>query len=73
MSIIQQGKIVKNEIKNSLCDENSVSNCSLLANVLESVVQNDIEKNKLNQYKEKNCSYRISTGQRYSKLILTMI
>ena len=53
MSIIQQGKIVKNEIKNSLRDENSVSNCSLLANVLESVVQNDIEKNKLNQYKEK--------------------
>ena len=37
----------------SLRDENSVSNRSLLANALESVARNDIEKNKLNQYKEK--------------------
>ena len=34
-------------------DPDSVSNRSLLANALESVAQNDIEKNKLAQYKEK--------------------
>ena len=34
-------------------DINSVSNRSLLAGALESVAQNDIEKNKLSQYKEK--------------------
>ena len=41
------------DIRYSLRDDNSVSNRSLLANALESVAQNDIEKNKLNQYKEK--------------------
>ena len=34
-------------------DHDSVSNRSLLANALESVAQNDIEKNKLKQYKDK--------------------
>lgn len=34
-------------------DTDSVSNRSLLANALESVAQNDIEKNKLNEYKRK--------------------
>lgn len=34
-------------------DPDSVSNRSLLANALESVAQNDIERNKLAQYKEK--------------------
>ena len=34
-------------------DTNVVSNRTLLANALESVAQNDIEKNKLNQYKAK--------------------
>ena len=34
-------------------DTDSVSNRSLLANALESVAQNDIEKNKLNEYKKK--------------------
>ena len=34
-------------------DTDSVSNRSLLANALESVAQNDIEKNKLKQYKDK--------------------
>ena len=47
-----------NEFSNSLLyqDRNpdSFSNRSLLANALESAVQNDIERNKLQQYKEKN-------------------
>ena len=34
-------------------DDNSVSNRSLLANALESVAQNEIEKNKLKEYKSK--------------------
>lgn len=40
-------------IKYSDRDPDSVSNRSLLANALESAAQNDIEKNKLAQYKEK--------------------
>jgi hypothetical protein len=43
----------KNEVKYSDRDPDSVSNRSLLANALESTVQNDIERNKLQQYKEK--------------------
>ena len=47
-----------NEFSNSLLyqDRNpdSFSNRSLLANALEGVAQNDIERNKLQQYKEKN-------------------
>ena len=34
-------------------DPNAVSNRTLLANALDSIAQNDIEKNKLNQYKNK--------------------
>ena len=40
-------------IKYSDRDPDSVSNRSLLANALETAVQNDIERNKLQQYKEK--------------------
>ena len=43
----------KNEVKYSDRDTDSVSNRSLLANALESVAQNDIEKTKLTQYKQK--------------------
>ena len=39
--------------KNSERDPDSVSNRSLLANALESAAQNDIERNKLEQYKQK--------------------
>ena len=41
------------DIRYSERTPNSVSNRSLLANALEDTVQNDIEKNKLKQYKEK--------------------
>ena len=43
------------ESKTQYCDRDadSVSNRSLLANALESVAQNDIERNKLEQYKQK--------------------
>jgi hypothetical protein len=41
------------DIRYSEQDPDSVSNRTLLANALESVAQNEIEKNKLKQYKEK--------------------
>lgn len=43
----------KNEVKYSDRDPDSVSNRSLLANALETAAQNDIERNKLAQYKQK--------------------
>ena len=43
----------ENSQKNSDRDPDSVSNRSLLANALESAAQNDIERNKLAQYKQK--------------------
>ena len=43
----------KDGIRFSDRDPNAVSNRTLLANALESVAQNDIEKTKLSQYKEK--------------------
>ena len=45
--------VTKNEVKFSDRDTDSVSNRTLLANALESVAQNDIEKAKLAQYKDK--------------------
>ena len=45
--------VTKNEVKHSDRDTDSVSNRSLLANALESVAQNDVERGKLKQYKEK--------------------
>lgn len=41
------------DVKHSERDSNAISNRTLLANALESVAQNDIEKNKLSQYKAK--------------------
>lgn len=49
-AIIQQKS---EEIKRSDRNPDSMSNRSLLANALESVAQNDIERNKIEQYKEK--------------------
>ena len=50
-NISQKTKIVNSKFSER--DPNAVSNRTLLANALESVAQNDIEKNKLAQYKAK--------------------
>ena len=50
-NISQKTKIVNSKFSDR--DPNAVSNRTLLANALESVAQNDIEKNKLAQYKKK--------------------
>ena len=50
-SISQDSESVKSKFSDRNPD--SVSNRSLLANALESVAQNDIERNKLNEYKSK--------------------
>ena len=52
-SVKQNSNISENSQKFSERDPDSVSNRSLLANALESAAQNDIEKNKLAQYKQK--------------------
>ena len=49
----RQSDLMKFHTMYSDRNSNSVSNRSLLANALESVAQNDIERNKLAQYKEK--------------------
>ena len=52
-AIIENSKKSQKDIHIDYRDPDSVSNRTLLANALESVAQNDIEKTKLTQYKEK--------------------
>jgi uncharacterized protein (UPF0335 family) len=56
-TISQDSEVVKqyseNSQKNSVRDSDGLSNRSLLANALDTATQNDIERNKLKQYKEK--------------------